>query len=94
MACHAARRLLEMNENLAGILGIEAMAGAQGVELRSPLKTSEALSDVLKAIRKSCPPLTDDRIVSSDIEALADLMLNSDVLVNPKTGIANISLSV
>ncbi|MEP1229335.1 MAG: aromatic amino acid lyase, partial [Litorimonas sp.] len=84
MGCHAARRLLEMNENLAGILGIEAMAGAQGVELRHPLVTSAPLLSALKAIRKHCPALTEDRIVSTDIEALAALMLSSEPLVSPK----------
>src|SRR3546814_18862581 len=43
MACHAARRLLDMNENLAGILGIEAMVAAQGNEYRAQLETSTAL---------------------------------------------------
>ncbi len=33
MACHAARRLLEMNDNLGRILGIELLTAAQGVEL-------------------------------------------------------------
>src|SRR6185295_10888451 len=38
MACHGARRLLQMTANLAGIVGIEAITAAQGVDLRSPLK--------------------------------------------------------
>ncbi|MFT6328100.1 MAG: histidine ammonia-lyase [Bermanella sp.] len=73
MACHAARRLLEMNENLAAILGIEAMAAAQGIELRSPLKTSSKLQKIIKEIREHCPALNDDRMVSADIEQLAAL---------------------
>lgn len=80
MACHAARRLLEMNENLSGILGIEAMAGAQGVELRGPLKTSPQLSAAIDQIRQHCPSLKDDRIVSTDIEALASFIGGSDAL--------------
>ena len=80
MACHAARRLLEMNKNLAVILGIEAMAGAQGIELRAPLQTSIHLKDVIATIRSRCPSLDDDRMVSKDIEALADLVHNSSSL--------------
>ena len=80
MACHAARRLLEMNKNLAVILGIEAMAGAQGIELRAPLQTSPHLKDVIATIRSRCPSLDDDRMVSKDIEALADLVHNSSSL--------------
>jgi histidine ammonia-lyase len=81
MGCHAARRLLEMNENLAGILGVEAMAGAQGIELRNPLKTSPQLSEVITLIRTVSPSLTDDRIVSTDIEALSKLIEGSDDFV-------------
>lgn len=71
MACHGARRLLEMNENLAGILAVEAMAAAQGIELRRPLQTSPVLQAVINQIRSVSPALTEDRIVSSDIENLA-----------------------
>jgi histidine ammonia-lyase len=73
MACHAARRLLEMNENLAAILGIEAMAAVQGIELRSPLKTSSKLQSIIKEVREHCPALNDDRMVSADIQLLAAL---------------------
>ena len=43
MSCHAARRLLEMNENLTWILAIELLAATQGVEFRRPLKSSKTL---------------------------------------------------
>lgn len=74
MACHAARRLGEMNENLAAILGIEAMSAAQGVECRAPLQTSPALSDVIARIRAVSPAVTEDRELSSDIAAMASLI--------------------
>lgn len=74
MACHAARRLLEMNGNLAGILAVEAMAGAQGVEFRAPLKTSKALQTAIAVIRKASPRVTEDRMLSGDIGALKDLV--------------------
>lgn len=85
MACHGARRLLEMNENLAGIIGIEAMAAAQGIELRAPLETSPALSGAIKKVRALCPSLTEDRMVSVDIEHLADYVLHSDDLNSLET---------
>lgn len=93
MACHAARRLLEMNENLAGILGIEAMTGAQGIELRTPLKTSAHLHGIITKIREHCPPLIDDRIVSGDIEALAALVHTTDSLSAPAHNIEPVRLS-
>lgn len=92
MACHAARRLLEMNQNLAGILGIEAMSGAQGIELRGPLKTSNRLAACMAQIREHCPPLTEDRMVSRDIQALAELVQSSDALSQPSSDIRPIEL--
>ena len=79
MACHAARRLLEMNSNLAAILSIEAMAAAQGIELRSPLKTSPRLQTVISKIRQISEPIMDDRSVSADIEVLTLLLGDGDV---------------
>src|SRR5690606_5823028 len=55
MACHGARRLLQMTENLFGIIGIEAMAGVQGVELRSPLTTSPELQKAITCLRAAVP---------------------------------------
>jgi histidine ammonia-lyase len=92
MGCHAARRLLEMNRNLAGIIGVEAMAAAQGIELRAPLKTSPALQQAIKDIREHSPSLTDDRIVSGDLEALADLVSLSDALADAAQDVAPLVL--
>ncbi len=84
MACHAARRLHEMNDNLAGIIAVEAMAGAQGVEFRAPLQTSATLKDVVAAIREHCATLGDDRILSEDIAALKLLALKTTRLCDHK----------
>lgn len=85
MACHGARRLLEMNDNLAGILAVEAMTGAQGIELRAPLKTSAPLQAAIAEIRKVSPALTEDRVVATDIDALSKFIFDSDALTTIKT---------
>ena len=87
MACHASRRLLEMNQNLAVILAVEAMASAQGIELRGPLKTSPQLEQAIATIRVVCRPLNDDRIVSTDIEALSQLISDSVDLCGDAIGV-------
>jgi histidine ammonia-lyase len=74
MACHAARRLLEMNENLARILGIELLTAAQGVGFRTPLKTGAPLIRVLDRLRSDIPALAEDRFLSPDLEAAASLV--------------------
>ena len=75
MACHGARRLLDMVENLAAIIGIEAMAAAQGVELRAPLTTSGPLQAHIDTIRTHVKALGDDRYIAPDIAAMQALVL-------------------
>lgn len=74
MACHGARRLLEMAANLERIIGIEALVAAQGVELRGPLKTSGRLQGVIERIRADVPSLEEDRFMAHDLEAAAKLV--------------------
>ena len=80
MACHAARRLLAMNDNLGRILGVELMVAVQGIGFRAPLKTSDYLQKVIVETRKSIAPLEDDRELTADIERAAELV-RSDILL-------------
>ncbi len=74
MACHGARRLLQMTRNLFWILGVEAMIGAQGVELRGPTRTSPRLEQAIAAIRARVAPLKEDRYMAHDMEAAGSLI--------------------
>jgi histidine ammonia-lyase len=80
MATHAARRLAEMNDNLAGIVGIELLIAAQGVDLRKPLTTSTPLRAVVAALRARVLALAEDRYLAPDIEA-ATALVHSGALV-------------
>ncbi len=79
MACHGARRLLEMVENLTGIIAIEALTASQGVELRAPLTTSAALADHIATLRRTSPKLGQDRFVAHDIAAAKTLVRAGDL---------------
>lgn len=74
MAAHAARRLLRMNANLNGILGIEAMCAAQGVEFRAPLRTSADLQAVVTRLRAEIPKIEKDRYMAPSIAAACRLV--------------------
>ncbi|MEM8662557.1 MAG: histidine ammonia-lyase [Pseudomonadota bacterium] len=74
MSAHGARRLLPMTENLAHILGVEALAGAQGIEMRAPLATSAPLARVIARLRQDVPPLVEDRVMAPDMEAASTLV--------------------
>jgi histidine ammonia-lyase len=87
MACHAARRLLEMNDNLARILGIELLTAAQGIGLRDKWKTSPLLCRVLKRLRDDIPPLDGDRFMAADLEAAAALVRDDQLAAAVGTGL-------
>jgi histidine ammonia-lyase len=86
MACHGARRLLAMTENLYGILGIEALAGAQGIECRTPA-TSPELAKAIAAIRAVIPSLEDDRYMANDLKAAIDIVADGTLTSAVSAGI-------
>ena len=74
MATFAARRLQEMADNTAGIVAIELLAAAQGLDLRAPLKSSPALEAAKAALRQSVAFWDQDRAMYPDIAAAKALV--------------------
>lgn len=79
MAAHGARRLGRMNDNLAVILGIEAMCAAQGIDGRAPLQTAAPLRAALSTLRARIAPLGQDRYLAPDLQAAADMIASDDL---------------
>ena len=77
MATFAARRLGAMVENTRGIIAIELLAAAQGIDFRRPLKSSAALESAHALLRKSVAFYDHDRHFAPDIAA-AKSVLSSD----------------
>jgi len=76
MATHGARRLHDMADNTAGIVGIELLAAAQGIELRRPVTTSAKLQQVLTLLREDTAFWDQDRLMAPDIAAAKRLVRN------------------
>jgi histidine ammonia-lyase len=76
MATHGARRLHDMAENTAAIVGIELLAAAQGIELRRPVTTSPRLQKVLALLRENTAFWDQDRLMAPEIEAAKRLVRN------------------
>jgi len=74
MATYAALRLRQMAENSAGIVGIELLAAAQGIEFHAPFTTSAPLTEALAKIRALVPTYEEDRFFAPDIEAATGLV--------------------
>jgi histidine ammonia-lyase len=68
MATFAARRLQPMIANVAHILGIEALAAAQGIHFLRPMNSSAPLEQAYALLREHCPPVTEDRYLAPDIQ--------------------------
>jgi histidine ammonia-lyase len=73
MATFAARRLHDMASNTAGIVAIELLAAAQGVEFHAPFQTSPKLRNALAMVRAAVPAYREDRFFAPDIEAATSL---------------------
>jgi histidine ammonia-lyase len=74
MATFAARRLSEMARNSAGIVAIELLAAAQGIDFRAPLKTSPRLQEVHSLVRSRVGFYDHDRYFAPDITAIQELI--------------------
>ena len=68
MATYAGRRLADMAENTAGIVGIELLAAAQGMDFRAPHKSTNKIEAAKKIIREEVSFYEQDRYFTDDIE--------------------------
>ncbi len=73
MSTFAARKLGDLADNTAGILAIEILAAAQGVDLRER-PTSPALREVMALVRAHVPHYDIDRHFAPDIAAVQALI--------------------
>jgi histidine ammonia-lyase len=71
MGMTGALKLRQIVENAERIVAIELMCAAQGIEFRRPLKPSRAAGEAVAAVRSVVPRLEQDRVLASDIDALA-----------------------
>tara|TARA_B100000676_G_scaffold14189_2_gene12768 strand:- start:9963 stop:11495 length:1533 start_codon:yes stop_codon:yes gene_type:complete len=74
MATHGARRLKDMNDNLADIVAIELLGAAQGIDFRKPLKTSDLLAKAHGLVRSKAAFWDQDRLMAPDIVGVAELV--------------------
>ncbi|MGP8253742.1 MAG: histidine ammonia-lyase [Terracidiphilus sp.] len=71
MGMTGALKLRQIVENVERVVAIELMCAAQGLECRLPLKPGIEAGRAYEAVRKVVAPLEQDRVLSGDIERLA-----------------------
>lgn len=74
MATFAARRLHAMLDNVDGIVAIELLAAAQGIEFHRPQKSSPAIEHSIESLREISPSYVEDRALSGDVERIAAII--------------------
>ncbi|EJK2114349.1 histidine ammonia-lyase [Vibrio navarrensis] len=68
MATFAGRRLREMGENTRGILAVEYLSAAQGLDFRAPHKSSPRIEQAKQMLREKVAFYDKDRYFAPDIE--------------------------
>lgn len=86
MATFAARRLTNMADNTQGVLAIEWLAAAQGLEFREPLKASDKVVAAKHLLREHVNYYDKDRYFAPDITTATTLLSQGklcDLISNP-----------
>jgi histidine ammonia-lyase len=79
MAPIAARKAGQIARNAAGVIAVELIAAAQGVDFHAPLKTSPKLQKIHSAVREITPHITSDRYWAGDMAALQEAVLAGEI---------------
>ncbi|MEZ5921777.1 MAG: histidine ammonia-lyase [Parvularculaceae bacterium] len=81
MATATARKAARIAKNAAGIIGVELLAAAQGVDFHAPIKTSTPLQEVHASIRAIAKKWKEDRYFADDLAALQQETLENDLFL-------------
>ena len=79
MAPIAARKAGQIARNAAGVIAVELMAAAEGIDYHAPLKTSAKLQEVHSAVRELSPHFTADRYWADEMSALQESVLAGEI---------------
>jgi histidine ammonia-lyase len=79
MAPISARKAAAIARNTAGIVAVELIAAAQGVDYHLPLKTSAMLQDLHSKVRGHSPRLESDRYWADEMAALQAAVLKGEL---------------
>jgi len=75
MAPIAARKAATIARNAAGVIAVELMAAAEGIDYHAPLKTSPGLQAIHAKVRERSPHFTADRYWADEMSALQSAVL-------------------
>ena len=79
MAPIAARKAAQIARNAAGVIAVELMAAAEGIDYHAPLKTSARLQEIYAAVRAHSPHFTADRYWADEMSVLQSAVLAGEI---------------
>jgi histidine ammonia-lyase len=79
MAPIAARKAAQIARNAAGVIAVELMAAAEGMDYHAPLKTSPKLREIHVAVRRLSPHFIADRYWADEMSALQLAVLAGEI---------------
>jgi histidine ammonia-lyase len=79
MAPIAARKAGQIARNAGGVVAVELIAAAQGIDCHAPLKTSAKLQSVHAGVRRHSPHLVSDRYWADEMAALQAAVLSGEI---------------
>jgi histidine ammonia-lyase len=79
MAPIAARKATQIARNAAGVIAVELMAAAEGIDYHAPLKTGAKLQAIHSAVRTISPHFAADRYWADEMAALQSAVLAGEI---------------
>jgi histidine ammonia-lyase len=80
MGSVSAKKLRDVVTNVKNCIAIEIMTAAAGIDQRKPLAPSRGVRAAQAAVRELVPPMTEDRPLYRDIEAVARLVASGGLV--------------
>ena len=80
MGAFAALKAREVSRNVLGVVAIELLCGAQGLEFRESLRPGQGVAVAHDAIRERVPALETDRPQTPDIEKVSEMVRDGSLV--------------
>jgi histidine ammonia-lyase len=87
MGSVSAKKLRDVVTNVKNCIAIEIMTAAAGIDQRSPLSPSRGVKAAQAAVRELVLPMTEDRPLYRDIEAVARLVTSGAFVVSAASAV-------
>ena len=80
MGTFAARKAMEIAENVENVYAVELICACQALELRRPLQPSEVTERVLNGVRRKISHWEKDRVMHTDIDSAREMIASGELI--------------